>query len=266
MSQPSGAQLLLDDRIGSRDLLPRMRKLGVSARLVHLDFADAAFVGRGVEERPWQVGVELKTISDLCNCILTGRLAAHQIPGLLRDYDDAWLVIEGRWRCDNAGVLLVENPHQRGGWYPLAHGRQRWMLREVQGYLLTIAMLAGIRIWHVADRDETARFVAGLFNWWTGKALAEHAALHSFQDYKARVSTRADGRGMDSAMLVAPSFLRRVTKEFPGLGWQRSQDVEKYFPSVRAAVNAPASQWMEIPGIGATIADKIVKAVNGGKA
>lgn len=254
--------LLLDDRIGSKDLLPRLRRLGVSCTLARLPFADAAFVGRGVAEAPWAIGVELKTVSDLCSCILTGRLAAHQLPGLLAGYDDVWLVVEGRWRARADGLLEVD-ANGRGHWFQLSHGRQRWMYRDVVGYLNTMAMLGGVRLIRTESRDETARWLAALHGWWTSKELDQHTALHTFVDMKQRVMTRADERSMTPALLRPPSFARRVYAQFPGIGWERSQDIERAFPSVAAAVLATEKGWMQVPGVGKTIAAQIVKAVRG---
>ena len=53
------------------------------------------------------------------------------------------------------------------------------------------------------------------------------------------------------------SLVRRVAKELPGIGWERSLLVEETFDSVRTMVNAPLEEWLEIEGIGKGIATKV---------
>ena len=60
--------------------------------------------------------------------------------------------------------------------------------------------------------------------------------------------------------------MRMVAKELPGIGWGRSQDVDKAFRSVREMVAADEKTWLGIPGIGKGIAGKVVRALRGGKA
>ncbi len=56
-------------------------------------------------------------------------------------------------------------------------------------------------------------------------------------------------------------MLRRVAKELPGIGWERSLAVEKHFVSVLAMMLAKSPEWEKVDGIGKTLAQKIVKAI-----
>lgn len=236
-----------------------MRRLGVSSSLTRLPFADAAFVGRGKGDAPWQVGVELKTISDLASCILTGRFAGHQLPGLLAGYDDVWLCVEGRWRARPDGVLEVDQ-NGRGYWYTLTHGRQRWMYRDVVNYLHSVAMLSGVRIWRTESRDETARWLAALHNWWTGKAIEQHKALQAFAEVPL---VRTDARGLSAVALVAPGFEQRVYAQFPGCGFDKAREMAKAMPTLVDALVATEKDWAQVPGIGKVLAARIVAAIQG---
>ena len=51
--------------------------------------------------------------------------------------------------------------------------------------------------------------------------------------------------------------MRRVAKEFTGIGWERSLAVEGRWGSVRDMVNATEKEWTEVDGIGKGIAKKI---------
>lgn len=250
--------LLLDDRTGSGDLLPLLKTYGCPAELTRMEFGDAAFVGNGPHDQPVQIGLEIKTIGDVVNCMVSGRFAAHQLPGLLRDYDQTWLVIEGLWRAGRPeGILQVYHPG-KGYWFDLRSGGRRWMWKEVCAWCATMMNLGNIRVWQTPDRDGTARFVAAQYHWWQ-KPYGSHSSLKTFVDYKARVGAQPG----QSAMLSAPSFARRMFKELPGIGWEKSLAVEQAFPNVHTAINADEKAWQSIDGIGPTTAKKIHRALRG---
>ena len=62
---------------------------------------------------------------------------------------------------------------------------------------------------------------------------------------------------MSPVLLTRPSLVRRVAKELPDIGWERSLTIEQRWSTVREMVNAPADEWIELEGIGKGIASKI---------
>jgi DNA integrity scanning protein DisA with diadenylate cyclase activity len=62
---------------------------------------------------------------------------------------------------------------------------------------------------------------------------------------------------MSPVLLTRPSLVRRVAKELPDIGWERSFTIEQRWPTVREMVNAPADDWVKLEGIGKGIASKI---------
>lgn len=252
--------MIIDDRTGSKDLLPYLKRLGVPADLGRLEFADLAFPGRGPQESVVMVGLEVKTIGDVVQCMTSGRFAAHQLPGLIANYEEPWLIIEGHWRPSADGSLEVRSgSDSRHYWFKLKTGRREWMWREVQGWVCTMMTLGGIRVWQTHDRNETARACASIYHWWVDKAFEDHKSLQTFLDYKGSMGSRKG----QAAMLRAPSFARRIYKELPGVGWERSLLAEDAFSCVQDAVNADVSSWARIDGIGPKTAEKIVRALKG---
>lgn len=250
--------LLLDPRAGSGDLLGWLKPLGVPAVLSQMEFGDAAFIGNGPDNAPHQVGIEVKTIGDVMNCMTSGRYAAHQLPGLRRDYDEVWLMIEGQWRAKEPdGLLQMQHP-QKGYWFDLKAGGRRWMWKEVHGWVNTMMVLGGTKVWTTTDRAGTARAIASLYHWWQ-KPFEQHSSLKTFVDYKARVG----GQAGQPAMLRAPTVERRVYKELPGLGWERSLAVEREFPNLLTAFTADEGSWQRIEGVGPKTASRIVRAIHG---
>ncbi len=232
--------ILIDPRAGSQDYIPLLRTLGAPVEAVTLEFGDCAFYGSGRA-----VGVELKKLNDLLNCITTGRFAGHQLPGMCRDYSEAYLIVEGYWRPNPVdGVLETRRGRD---WVPVKLGKRTWMWRDLDNFLTTIEVKGGVRIKRTANADETARAIYGLYNWWSDvDSHRSHLALN-----------RA---GRDAALFTRPTFVRRVAAELPGVGYERSGAVAASFATVRSMIAADIPTWLEIDGIGKKIAKGIVES------
>lgn len=236
--------LLLDRRIGSGDLVTPLRRLGLEVDVTTLDFADAAFLGNGpAGAGTMQIGIEIKKIHDLISSIDTGRLSGHQIPGLLRQYDAVWLIVEGLWRPASDGLLEL---HRRGKWEALSHGKRRYMYREIHGYLTTLELKCGVRIRRTANEDETVRVIADLYAWWTHKEWAQHRSHLAMHDT------------LDASLLVPPPLRHRIARQFEGLGGDKAMAVRKHFPTSRAMLAATEKEWAQVPGIGKILAKRII--------
>jgi len=237
--------LYLDARVGSGDLDEPLRRLGLDVEVIpRIDFADVAFFGHGpLGENTVQIGIEIKKIRDLLN---VERLSGHQLPGLLRQYDHVWLIVEGLWRPGDDGVLEIPRGRE---WGPLELGSRRFMYKEADNYLTTLEVKGGLRVRRTTNRGETARTVAGLYGWWNDKAWLQHRshlALH---------------RAVDTAFLVPPPLRRCVAAELPGLGMQKSEAVAGFFKNTFDMINADPKTWTEITGIGKTLAQRIHEAI-----
>lgn len=242
--------ILLDRRIGSSDLYTPLRQHGIEVDLTTLDIADAAWLGRGPDETPVPCAVEIKKVGDLLSSITSGRLSGYQLPKLIHTYSHVWLVVEGRYRSGDDGILETR---QGSAWSPHGgSGRRPFTYREVEAYLTTLELRAGIHLRHTFDRGDTAALIAALYGWWTGKAWEEHrahVALHSPM--------------LEAGLLYKPSLKRRIAAELPGVGVSKSAAVADHFPSVKALVDASPEDWTTIPGIGKGLAKKITEALTG---
>jgi ERCC4-type nuclease len=239
--------ILLDRRIGSSDLYQPLRAFGLDVHLTTLESADVAWLGRGLGDEPVPIGVEIKRIGDLLTSITTGRLSGHQLPKLINEYRHCWLLIEGQYRSGAEGLLETK---QGAVWTPHALGRSPWTYREVEAFLTTLEVRAGVHVRRAWNRGETAALVAMLYQWWTKKAYDEHRA------HQAMYSPT-----MDAGLLYKPSLTRRVAAELPGIGIGKSGAVADRFQTVRTMVNANEEEWQSVPGIGKTLARKIWDAL-----
>jgi ERCC4-type nuclease len=250
--------MLVDDRAGSRDLVPYLAKLHIPASLGRLEFGDVAFLGRGPGDAWLQIGVEYKSLSDVLSCITTGRLAGHQLVGMTdaltltqggHGFDVSWLLIEDIWQTDpQTGIICTRS---RGEWRPLKLGPRHYMGRDLDKFLLTITQQAGVRIHRTSDKTQSAFWLGALYKWWTDKTWDEHKSLQTF-----------DLSG-PAVQLDAPSVVRRVAKELAGVGWTKSARVAAHFGSVVAMAEATEREWMQIDGIGKTLAHRIVAQLHG---
>ncbi len=216
--------ILVDRRVGSNDFLKPLLSMGVKAELADLEFGDIAFAGRGSNDAPVMVGIEFKNLNDLVASIRSGRLAGHQLPGIRKTYDHAWLLVEGLWRQDDHGIVTTFRG-KSGGWKRV-HGNMR--ASELDKTLLTFELCAGVHLHHSHTRQETLRWMVNLYRWWTDTAIDQHTshlAIH------------------EAPTLVPISPARRTLCTLPGVGIQVSKAAMHYFKSVVSAVNGTEEEW-----------------------
>jgi ERCC4-type nuclease len=240
--------LLVDDRIGSKDLRGAFERQGLSVDLQRLDACDFAFVGRGIDNEPITIGIELKRLradddgrTDLLQSLRSGRLAGHQLGGM-QEYDRAWLVTEGIWRANDQGVAEIWN---RGGWTALAPGL---LMGDIEAEILSVVTCGGLSYWHCPRSADTVRFVTRLYRWWTDKALNEHRSHQKIYIPPP-----------DRALFVEPSPVTvMLFAGVKGLGYGKAAAVDEHFGgSFKRIVDASLPELRQVPGIGATLASRI---------
>ncbi len=249
--------VLVDRRVGSKDLLPPLRHMGIETELVELEFADVAFSGLGNKGAAVDIGIELKTLNDLVSSLRSGRLAGHQLPGLRAKYDHAWLCIEGFWRTDEYGRVVTYQGKGRG--WRILPGKMR--ASELEKQVLTLELCGGLHVRYTNTRADTVRFVSNLYRWWTDQALdhhTSHLAVH------------------DQPTLVPITAYRQAFTKFPGVGIKASKAVADHFHnSVRRAARASIAEWAAIAVVdestgtsrrlGTKVAERIVQFLEGDK-
>lgn len=255
----SGRQLdanviLVDPRAGSANYIQPLKSLGAVVEIATLPYGDCAFVAA----QSGMVGIELKTLGDVLNCIDSGRFAGHQLPGLIHHYDAAYLIIEGLWRPHPEDGSLETWSH--GKWASQRLGRRMRLYRELDNWLTTMELLGGVHIRRSGSPHETARLVFDLYDWYAREdEHRSHLALDgTTQDaLEAHIAKeRRKGRG---AMLFRepPTPARVVASCLPRIGVEKSGMVAGAFPTVKRLVNATDAEWLKLPGIGKGIVAQI---------
>jgi Helix-hairpin-helix domain len=236
---------------------------------------DVLIAGQG-PNGPVLVAVEIKELRELIQATDTGRLQAPgegQLPAMLADYDQSWLLWHGTVRCGDSGVL--EEPRGRGDngrclWGPFAKnpsgrgagsgagnadsgaGPARGLpCSYLDGLLLAVARM-GVHVHHVPNEREAARWLGVLYDSWT-KPWDEHRFTRTFKDVTRFPQVIA---GTTEEQIARA---RRIADRYPGLGVERALAAARYFGSVQEMANADEATWMKVPGVGKVIAAAVVK-------
>ena len=238
--------LLIDPREGSRNLIDPLSRMGVPVRVETLEYGDAAFAGNGPEDSTLSIGIEYKSLSDLLQSWQTGRYLGHQLPGMLSAYSIVYLLVEGSTAVDVDDQIRELS------------GRNRWEVSRsstkysnLVGWLESLRHLYGVHVLTSANLLTSCVQVASTYRWWQ-KKYEDHGTgvtIHTREDLK---------RG-----LVKPTLVMKMAAQFRGVGSEKLLDIESKFESVKQMVNAEASEWQTIDGIGKKTAESIVAQVEG---
>lgn len=234
--------IVIDNRVGSKELA----RFIPGAQVQRLEYADIWFSGRGPKDKPVAIGIERKTITDFVNSMISGRLAAHQLPGLRKHFDYVYIVVEGYWRPHpKTGVLEI----MKRGWKQYDCG-QAYRASAVSNFINTLEVQGGVHCYKTLSEKETAQWIKALFDWWNNKKWEDHGSLHSFQ-------------APPIESLFEPTVLEKICACLPGVGATRAREVAACFSSVEDLCAAPIGQFSEIPGIGPKTASSIWKTLRG---
>lgn len=244
--------ILLDRRIGSKELEPHIRKIGAPVDITDLDAGDAAFEGNGKDGRI-MVSVERKTLRDLLACMTDGRFAGAgaQLQTMLSRYEHCHLILEGYYRPSDEGILEEYSPKTRT-WHPVFRAGEAMKYYALDSYLTSLEASTRLRIRHTGSEWETATVIVSLWHWYQ-KPWGAHRATQVFYE--------EGGPGP----LVRPSLVRLWAKDLPGVGWYRSAAVEKSFVTAGEMANAPLAKWLTVDGFGKKMATKVIRAIWGEK-
>lgn len=238
----------IDDRIGSVELAKHLPE--EITHVCRLTFGDAAFLGNG-PEGPVPIGIERKKVPDLVSSMETGRLSGHQLVGMRARYELVYLLVEGFWRPNTkTGTLEI----MKGGkWREYRAGRRQYNFKAVASYLQSLVMFGGVHIWISQSIYASCQWLQGLYEWWQKpwEAHKSHLRFQIFHEPGTAVPLRK------------PSLLRRLVKELPDVGWEKSRALEKRFRTLPDLVMANEEDLLQVEGIGKIGARKILREIHG---
>jgi len=236
--------------------------------------ADVCILGCGPGNSSRMIGIEVKSIAELCQALDTGRLQHSQLPTMRGVYDVCYLVYYGVYRrgekrpirfatstmfqrpgkgtgtegMDDSLEVYVESKKTPGRWYwrELTLGPSRvvrWSYLERAKH--SIREL-GIRIEHLPDLASVAYWIGELAVW-AGKPYEEHGLFRGF-DKSDELPVRL---GVDRHTQYLAEIAHRLPGGRGGMGYARSMAAAMRFGSVEAMVNASAEEWasVEVPDV-----------------
>lgn len=235
--------MIVDDREGSKELVPVLSRIGTPVKAGRLEFGDCQFLGRGPEGRDVLIGIEYKKLGDLLQSWYDGRLMGHQLPGMMNSYEIIYLVVEGVWSCDESGELRI----LRGNHWRKAESGTRY--HNLVGWLNSLAMVHGVYVTQTPNLLSTGVAIASIYSWWQKEYSSHGQAVYVHSQDLTR-------------KLFLPTPVQKTAATFPGVGAEKLVAVANRFKSIREMVNATPQEWQEIEGIGKKTAERIVNHVS----
>lgn len=235
--------IMVDYRIGSKQLTPELLRLGLQVEEVELEYGDVAFEAYGPEGE-YLVGVERKTLSDLLTCMTDSRYSAHQLPGMLRSYQENYLLLEGAFRRGPNGSIQV----YIGQWVETNRNPRRITYDQFDKFLWTVRRQAGVHVFRCRSIEDSAHHIRNLYDH-CRKRWEDHKSFHRFAHNGSIVDT----------LINKPSLVRRIAKEFDGLGWIKSKGIADNFNIPQQFANATVEQ-LKAAGLGPALANRVYKA------
>lgn len=241
--------ILLDDRIGSIELLSLFKPYGVDVEPTRLESADAAFAGHG-KDGDCMVGIERKRITDLIQSMRDRRLSGSQLPKLLADYSYVFLIVEGMWQPGAGGEVQT---WQGNGFKPLWAANKPILYAEVDNYLNSMSLRGGIEVKRAGTPKETVAQIINLFRSFD-KPWAAHTAHNQIY---APISTPRKAAFRPRDLTETQKLVRDMAAQIPGID-RKCEAIMDQFPTPRRMFEASPLEWKQIDGIGEVLAKKIV--------
>ena len=215
--------IYIDPKEGSKEILDYLIAVPHHPQCEHLlmDYADVVFSGNG-PAAPMLIGMEVKKMGDLINCIETGRFTGHQVIGLKQSYDVVYLVVVGEHRAEwNTGLLQIKI--DKGGkkfWWTVKQGSRTWTHHEFMAWLTMVEIGWGVRTRMVRDMRELARVIVEMYMV-VQKPWEGHKTLQPFYLGPPGITE-----------FVKPGLVERVVAQVEGIGPAKAREIGKRFKSV----------------------------------
>lgn len=242
--------IYVDDRQGSGSgpnditkLLSKKKK--IEYEKVRLEYGDVVFDGNG-PNGPIKIGIEIKTIGDLVNSMITGRLVSKQLPELTEHCDFTFLLVVGETR-ENHG-LLEERKNEF--WFPVNYAGRNTTFSAYQSFLLALQVGFGCNLLYADDLVSSVDIIVNTYRWFN-KDWEDHTTLHSIHEVPK-----------PNKYATKPTLVEEMASRIRGVGWKTAREIGRVFPTPEDMILADEKTWQHIPGIGKVLASKIVKQLH----
>jgi len=218
---------------------------------IEMQCGDVAFTGKWTDNEEMWVWCERKKLGDLVACALdTGRLLRQIQEAHQAGFKFFFLIVEAMFRKDPATGLLQQLRGKNWANYTLGSNTKTIPYSRISGYLNQLRYYLNIQVYITRSVRETADTVMEVYSMFQ-TSPEDHSSLKQFATTPEPVAS----------FLQKPSLIRRMAKELPGIGWDRSKDIEEELGSARELCRVLADgDWVRllgIEGIGRGIVTKI---------
>ncbi len=233
--------ILITTAKNDRELIPLF---GSNAFPCNIPFGDFNHYGVWTEGKGVWVCGDRKKFTDMENCISDHRHLEQIRAAREAGFDFVYVVFEADWKDTPAGIQYKTNK-----WKDARIGAT-----QLRAYLLQLQYYAGVPVFQTKNKRETVALVLAIEKMFQ-KPPEEHSSLLGFHSQPEPVI----------GLLGRPSLLRRIVKEFPGLGWELSARVEakavEKGHDIKELIKWTMSEWEEVPGIGKGLSYQITEAL-----
>ena len=247
--------LIIDDREPVSDLTRLLASFDLQTTSARLDFGDFCWEGSG-PSGPMMVGVERKRMEDLVNSMQDRRLSGHQLRGMKSTYSYCYLLIEDMYRPSRSGPV---ERWSNGSFQPVYARREGVLYQQLDSYLCSLTLRAGVEVVRSANLQETAAILASRYKNWQKPWDSHHSHDAIYAPGPDIVSSRKA-----LGVVRSPGPVELVASQLPGIDRKAWLCGEKW-DRVVDMVNAGLDDWMSIEGVGKVTARKIVKWLRGNK-
>lgn len=231
------------------------------SQVVELACGDVNFLGHWINDEQVWVWIERKKLSDLVTCVMdSGRLLRQIQDAHQAGFKHKALIIEAIYRR-SPGTGLVE--YRRGKEWVEYHLNPKdkksptIQYSRIEGYLNQLRYYLGVQVYHTVSARDTALTILDIYGMFQ-RPPEDHDSLKQFAITPEPVAS----------FLGKPSLLRRIAKELPHIGWDRSKDLEGEFKTARemlkVLVEGDRERLLGIEGIGKKTVNDIEVALDDG--
>jgi len=233
--------ILLTTAHNDRDLRPIFGSKAIPAAIPCGDFI---FHGLWHEGKTVSICGDRKKFADLVSCIGDNRHLDQVRAAREAGFDFIFVVLEAEWR-DKDG----QAQYKRRGWTDAGIETAR-----VHAYLLQLQYYGGVNVFQTKNKQETVRLVLALEKMFS-QAPEDHSTLLGFYTAPPPLVS----------LYGKPSFMRRVLKELPGVGWELSARIEARAVSkgdeLKDLIHWTREEWELVEGIGKGLSSQIWEAI-----
>ena len=236
--------ILLTTAHNDRDLRSVFGSQAIPVAIPHGDFT---FNGLWHEGEIVSICGDRKKFPDLVSCIGDNRHLDQVRAAREAGFDFIFVVLEAEWR-DKDG----QAQYKRRGWTDAGIETAR-----VHAYLLQLQYYGGVDVFQTKNKQETVRLVLNMEKMFS-QAPEDHSSLGFYSPPPPLVS-----------LYGKPSFMRRMLKELPGVGWELSARIETRAvgkgDEMKDVFRWTREDWEMVDGIGQGLSSQIMEALGWNK-